>query len=122
MAVGTEKERRTREPQFGLTASLADLRLSRRIALPPAMMSATDDDEAPKKPSPKRKARDPDEDASRERKPRPSKASRNRRTKTPPRVGLYRLFYWARARPVGRYRGGWCRDLGRRAPASDPGA
>src|SRR5258708_27805313 len=82
-----------REPQFGLTASLAELRLSPkdRVAFGD---DDDDDDEAPKKPSPKRKARDPDEDASRERKPRPSKASRNRRTKTPARVGLYRLFYW----------------------------
>ena len=93
MAWGRKKSGRRREPQFGLTASLADLRLS-----PKDRVSVgdddDDDDEAPKKPSPKRKARDPDEDASRERKPRPSKASRNRRTKTPARVGLYRLFYW----------------------------
>src|SRR5882724_2128116 len=93
MAWGRKKSGGRREPQFGLTASLADLRLS-----PKDRVSVgdddDDDDEAPKKPSPKRKARDPDEDASRERKPRPSKASRNRRTKTPARVGLYRLFYW----------------------------
>jgi penicillin-binding protein 1A len=93
MAWGRKKSGGRREPQFGLTASLADLRLS-----PKDRVAAGDDDdeddEAPKKASPKRKARDPDEDAPRERKPRPSKASRNRRTKIPARVGLYRLFYW----------------------------
>ena len=93
MAWGRKKSGGRREPQFGLTASLADLRLS-----PKDRVAAGDDDdeddEAPKKASPKRKARDPDEDAPRERKPRPRKASRNRRTRTPARVGLYRLFYW----------------------------
>ncbi|HTG06160.1 MAG TPA: PBP1A family penicillin-binding protein [Bradyrhizobium sp.] len=93
MAWGRKKSGGRREPQFGLTASLADLRLSPkdRVAVGD---DDDDDDEAPKKPSPKRKARDPDDDAPRERKPRPSKASRNRRTKTPARGGLYRLFYW----------------------------
>ena len=93
MAWGRKKSGGRREPQFGLTASLAELRLSQkdRVAFGD---DDDDDDEAPKKPSPKRKARDPDDDAPRERKPRPSKASRNRRTKTPARVGLYRLFYW----------------------------
>src|SRR6266436_6200918 len=93
MAWGRKKSGGRREPQFGLTASLADLRLSPKDRVA-AGDDGDDDDEAPKKPSPKRKARDPDEDASRERKQRPSKASRNRRTKTPARVGLYRLFYW----------------------------
>src|SRR5712664_626029 len=93
MAWGRKKSGGRREPQFGLTASLADLRLSPKDRVA-AGDDGDDDDEAPKKPSPKRKARDPDEDASRERKPRPSKASRNRRTKTPARVGIYRLFYW----------------------------
>src|SRR5882762_5821636 len=93
MAWGRKKSGGRREPQFGLTASLADLRLSPKDRVA-AGDDGDDDDEAPKKPSPKRKARDPDEDASRERKPRPSKASRNRSTKTPARVGLYRLFYW----------------------------
>src|SRR5712671_3009810 len=93
MAWGRKKSGGRREPQFGLTASLAELRLSPkdRVAFGD---DDDDDDEAPKKSSPKRKARDPDDDAPRERKPRPSKASRNRRTKTPARVGLYRLFYW----------------------------
>jgi penicillin-binding protein 1A len=93
MAWGRKKSGGRREPQFGLTASLADLRLSPKDRVA-AGDDDDDDDEAPKKPSPKRKARDPDEDAPRERKPRPSKASRNRGTKTPARVGLYRLFYW----------------------------
>jgi penicillin-binding protein 1A len=93
MAWGRKKSGGRREPQFGLTASLADLRLSPKDRVA-AGDDDDDDDEAPKKASPKRKARDPDEDAPRERKPRPSKASRNRRTRTPARVGLYRLFYW----------------------------
>jgi penicillin-binding protein 1A len=92
MAWGRKKSGGRREPQFGLTASLADLRLSPKDRV--ASGDDDDDDEAPKKASPKRKARDPDEDAPRERKPRPGKASRNRRTKTPARIGLYRLFYW----------------------------
>ncbi len=93
MAWGRKKSGGRREPRFGLTASLAELRLSPkdRVAFGD---DDDDDDEAPKKSSPKRKARDPDDDAPRERKPRPSKASRNRRTKTPARAGLYRLFYW----------------------------
>ncbi len=93
MAWGRKKSGGRREPRFGLTASLAELRLSPkdRVAFGD---DDDDDDEAPKKSSPKRKARDPGDDAPRERKPRPSKASRNRRTKTPARVGLYRLFYW----------------------------
>jgi len=93
MAWGRKKSGGRREPQFGLTASLAELRLSPkdRVAFGD---DDDDDDEVPKKASPKRKARDPDDDAPRERKPRPTKASRNRRTKTPVRGGLYRLFYW----------------------------
>jgi penicillin-binding protein 1A len=92
MAWGRKKSGGRREPQFGLTASLAELRLSPKDRV--AFGDDDDDDEAPKKASPKRKARDPDDDAPRERKPRPSKASRNRRTKTPVRGRLYRLFYW----------------------------
>ena len=92
MAWGRKKSGGRREPQFRLAASLADLRLSPKDRV--AAGDDDDDDEAPKKASPKRKARDPVDDAPRERKPRPSKASRNRRTKTPARGGLYRLFYW----------------------------
>ena len=92
MAWGRKKSGGRREPQFGLTASLAELRLSPKDRI--ATGDDDDDDEAPKKPSSKRKARDPDGDAPRERKPRPSKASRNRRTKTPAGFGLYRLLYW----------------------------
>jgi penicillin-binding protein 1A len=93
MAWGRKKSGGRREPKFGLTASLAELRLSPKDRIA-AGDDDDDDDEAPKKPSPKRKARDPDDDAPRERKPRPSKASRNRRTKTPAGFGLYRLLYW----------------------------
>jgi penicillin-binding protein 1A len=92
MAWGRKKSGGRREPKFGLTASLADLRLSPKDRV--TVDDDDDDDEAPKKASPKRKARDADDDAPRERKPHPSKASRNRRTKTPARAGLYRLLYW----------------------------
>ena len=92
MAWGRKKSGGRREPQFGLAASLAELRLSPKDRVTSG--EDDDDDEAPKKASPKRKARDPDDDAPSERKPRPSKASQNRRSKTPARSGLYRLFYW----------------------------
>jgi penicillin-binding protein 1A len=93
MAWGRKKSGGRREPQFGLAASLAELRLSPKDRIATGD-DDDDDDEAPKKSSSKRKARDPDDDAPRERKPRPSKASRNRRTKTPAGFGLYRLLYW----------------------------
>src|SRR5882724_1937246 len=93
MAWGRKKSGGRREPKFGLTASLAELRLSPKDRIATGD-DDDDDDEAPKKPSSKRKARDPDDDAPRERKPRPSKPSRNRRTKTPAGFGLYRLLYW----------------------------
>jgi penicillin-binding protein 1A len=87
MAWGRKKSGGRREPQFGLAASLSELRLSPqdRIAR---------EDEAPKKPPSKRKTIDPDDDAPRERKPRPTRASRKRKSRGRARSGLYRLFYW----------------------------
>jgi penicillin-binding protein 1A len=93
MAWGRKKSGGRREPQFGLAASLAELRLGPKDRVTNGD-DDEDEDEAPKKSSSKRKARDPDDDAPRERKPRPSKASRNRRTTTPAGSGLYRLLYW----------------------------
>src|ERR1700682_5198989 len=93
MAWGRNKSGGRRGPAFWLNATPAELRLSPKDRIATGD-DDDDDDEAPKKSSSKRKARDPDDDAPRERKPRPSKASRNRRTKTPARVGLYRLLYW----------------------------
>jgi penicillin-binding protein 1A len=89
MARGRKKSGGRREPQFGLAASLSELRLS------PQDRVAGDDDETPKKPSPKRKAADTDdEDAPRVRKPRAARASRKRKSRGHARGGILRLFYW----------------------------
>src|SRR6202158_1039047 len=87
MAWGRKKSGGRKEPQFGLAASLAELRLG-----PQDRVSAGD--ETPKKPSPKRKTADTDDDAPRERKPRVSRASRKRKSRGRARSGLFRLFYW----------------------------
>src|SRR6266446_5913936 len=91
MAWGRKKSGGRKEPQFGLGASLSELRLSPQDRLPRA-----DDDEKPKK-SPKRKtaaADDTDDEAPRERKPRARRGSSKRRSKGRSRRGLVRLFYW----------------------------
>src|ERR1700687_4099377 len=87
MAWGRKKSGGRKEPQFGLAASLAELRLG-----PQDRVSAGD--ETPKKPSPKRKTADTDDDAPRERKPRVSRASRKRKSRGRARAGISRLFYW----------------------------
>jgi penicillin-binding protein 1A len=88
MAWGRKKGGGRKEPQFGLGASLAELRLGPQDRVSPA-------EEKPKKTSPKRKiVDDDDDDAPRERKPRVSRASRKRRSRGRARVGLLRLFYW----------------------------
>ena len=87
MAWGRKKSGGRREPQFGLAASLAELRLG-----PQDRVTAAD--ETPKKPSRKRKASDTDNDAPRERKPRANRGGSKRRAKGRARRGLYRLFYW----------------------------
>src|SRR5216684_6778548 len=90
MAWGRKKSGR-KEPQFGLGASLSELRLSPQDRLPRA-----DDDEKPKK-SPKRKtaaADDTDDEAPRERKPRARRGGSKRRSRGRSRGGLVRLFYW----------------------------
>src|SRR5260370_17637815 len=87
MAWGRKKSGGRREPQFGLAASLSELRLG-----PQDRVSAND--ETPKKPSPKRKASDTDNDAPRERKPRANRGGSKRRSKGRARSGLYRLFFW----------------------------
>ena len=88
MAWGRKKSGGRREPQFGLAASLSELRLG------PQDRIASADDETPKKPSPKRKAPEPDDDAPRERKPRASRGGGKRRSRKRARISLYRLFYW----------------------------
>ncbi len=86
MAWGRKKGGGRREPQFGLAASLAELRLGPQDRVPAA-------DDGPKKSSSKRKTEDSDDDAPRERKPRASRGGSKRRSKGRAR-GLYRLFYW----------------------------
>jgi penicillin-binding protein 1A len=79
-----------KEPQFGVGASLAELRLGPQDRVPQA------EEEKPKKQSTKRKViEDDDEDeAPRERKPRVSRAARKRKSSGRARGGLFRLFYW----------------------------
>jgi penicillin-binding protein 1A len=93
MAWGRKKGGGRKEPQFGLAASLAELRLSPQDRVTVGDDDDDDDDETPKKPRAKRKARDGNDDASRERKPRPVPVSR--KSKTGSRIGISRLFYWA---------------------------
>jgi penicillin-binding protein 1A len=88
MAWGRKKSGGRKEPQFGLAASLSELRLGPQDRV-------ASDDEKPKKPSARRKAADPDDDdAPRERKPRVNRGGSKRRSKARARGGLYRLFYW----------------------------
>ena len=76
-----------KEPQFGLGASLAELRLGPQDRAAPA-------EEKPKKPLSKRKLIEDDDAAPRERKPRASRQSRKRKSGRRARGGLLRLFYW----------------------------
>jgi penicillin-binding protein 1A len=85
MAWGRKKSGGRREPQFGLAASLSELRLGPQDRIPAAA-------EPPKKP--KRKAADTDDDAPRERKPRANRGGGKRRSKSRARSRLYRLLYW----------------------------
>jgi penicillin-binding protein 1A len=89
MAWGRKKGGGRKEPQFGLGASLSELRLGPQDRLPSA------DDEAPKK-SPRRKAvaADTDDDTPRERKPRARRGGSKRRARARSGRGLVRLFYW----------------------------
>jgi penicillin-binding protein 1A len=88
MAWGKKKGGGRKEPQFGLAASLAELRLGPQDRVPSG-------GDAPKKSSAKRKPDDSDDDEPvRERKPRASRSGSKRRSKARGRSGLYRLFYW----------------------------
>lgn len=89
MAWGRKKSVGRKEPQFGLGASLSELRLGPQDRIPTA------DDDRPKKSSPRRKAADDDDDdAPRERKARVNRGGSKRRSKGRRRISLYRLFYW----------------------------
>ncbi len=89
MAWGRKKSGGRKEPQFGLGASLAELRLSPQDRVPVAV------EDKPKKSAPKRKPDDDDDDEPpRERKPRVTRSGSRRRSNRRGRVGLFRLFYW----------------------------
>ncbi|HKS19646.1 MAG TPA: PBP1A family penicillin-binding protein, partial [Bradyrhizobium sp.] len=88
MAWGRKKSGGRKEPQFGLSASLAGLRLSPEDRVPVAA------EEKPKKSVAKRKSDDDDDEPPRERKPRAAKSGSKRRSKARGRGGLFRLFYW----------------------------
>jgi len=88
MAWGRKKGGGRKEPQFGLGASLASLRLSAQDRIAAA-------ENKPKKPPPKRKIEDADEDEDpppRERKARPSRSKRRSRSRSS--LSLSRLVYW----------------------------
>src|SRR6202171_3763391 len=87
MAWGRKNSGGRREPQFGLAASLAELRLGPQDRV-------AGNAETPKNPPPKRKTGDADNDAPRERKPRANRGGGKRRSKGRARSGLYRLVYW----------------------------
>ncbi len=90
MAWGRKKSGGRKEPQFGLGASLAELRLG-----PQDRVAAAERREAeetiPQTPEP---SMSDDDEAPRERKPRASRASRKRKSGGRARGGLFRLFYW----------------------------
>jgi penicillin-binding protein 1A len=91
MAWGRKKSAGRKEPQFGLGASLSELRLG------PQDRVTSADDEKPKKTSARRKPSEPDDDddeGPRERKPKAARVSRKRKSQGRARAGLFRLFYW----------------------------
>ena len=88
MAWGKKKSGGRREPQFGLAASLAELRLNVQDRIAPA------NDDKPKKPKASAPRRDPDDDEPpRERKVKPRKSSKAR-SRGGARRGAMRLLYW----------------------------
>jgi penicillin-binding protein 1A len=88
MAWGRKKSGGRREPQFGLGASLAELRLTPQDRINNAEAS-------PKKSSPRRKPDESDDEPPRERKRTPVSRDRGRRkSRGRARSGVFRLFYW----------------------------
>src|SRR5216684_7001701 len=87
MAWGRKKSGGRREPQFGLAASLAELRLGPQDRVPTG-------EDKPKKSPQKRQAVDIDDDPPPERKPPRSRSGSKRRSKSRGRSGLFRLVYW----------------------------
>src|SRR3954447_7863026 len=90
MAWGRKKGGGRNEPRFGLAAALADLRLSPQDRIPTG-------EDKPKK-SPAKPAIDDGDDGDEmppERKRRPARKRGKRRSKSPSRLRIGRLFYWA---------------------------
>jgi penicillin-binding protein 1A len=88
MAWGRKKSGGRREPQFGLGASLAELRLTPQDRINNAEAS-------PKKSSPRRKPDESDDEPPRERKRTPVSRDRGRRKSSRrARPSVFRLFYW----------------------------
>ncbi len=87
MAWGRKKSGGRKEPQFGLAASLSELRLNPADRIP-------NGDSKPKKSPAKRKADDGDDEPPTERKPRASRSGAARRSKSRTGSILYRLVYW----------------------------
>src|SRR5271163_1399969 len=95
MAWGRKKSGGRKEPQFGLGASLAGLRLSPQDRVP------TSEEDKPKKTSARRKAderkadeMDDDDPPPREHKARSERGGARRRSKSRSGMSLSRLFYW----------------------------
>jgi penicillin-binding protein 1A len=92
MAWGRKKGGGRKEPQFGLGASLAGLRLSPQDRVPAG------EEDKPKKARSRRKADDIDDDDDdpppRERKPRENRGGAKRRARSHSRLSLSRLIYW----------------------------
>ncbi|HUN95268.1 MAG TPA: penicillin-binding protein 1A [Bradyrhizobium sp.] len=84
MALRRKKSGVRKEPQFGLGASLAELRLSLEDRI-------WTGESKPKKPAPKRPVEDDDDDPPPERKPRASRSGSKRRSR---RINVGRLLYW----------------------------
>jgi penicillin-binding protein 1A len=88
MAWGRKKGGGRREPQFGLAASLAELRLGPQDRVPSG-------EDRPKKSPQKRRVVDTDDDdPPPERKPPRPRSGSKRRSKSRGRSGLFRLVYW----------------------------
>lgn len=86
MAWGRKKSGGRKEPQFGLGASLAELRLSLQDRIP-------GNEDKPKKISSKRKT-DDDKPPTRERRPRGNRGGSKRRSRSQSGLSLSRLIYW----------------------------
>ena len=90
MAWGRKKSGGRKEPQFGLAASLSELRLGPQDRVTPAEEAKP----KPRKPSARRRSADAGNEAPRERKPRANRGGSKRGSRGRARVGIGRLIYW----------------------------